>query len=230
MWKAAAALQGRRLHACASPRAVRPTPVHSCVRVADAEPAISALRPLASLVSDGGGCSRAAAATAVATALAPACNSPARPPPPLSRAQVDPADAPYLYYVLNQQQELLVLSIGLGVGVAAVIGTLRFIRDWWVGRPRARVAHRALATAAPSSRLSSPASFLPWPALAPSPLYFRPLKPLIYITLAPTIGVSCYMQWGERGDGCCACGGGQTPGPGRLDCPAAGPEPVISPS
>jgi hypothetical protein len=27
-------------------------------------------------------------------------------------------------------QEILVLCIGLGVGVAAVIGTLRFICDW----------------------------------------------------------------------------------------------------
>lgn len=43
---------------------------------------------------------------------------------------VDPADAPYLYYIMNQQQEMLVLAIGMGVGVAAVLGTLRFIRSW----------------------------------------------------------------------------------------------------
>jgi hypothetical protein len=44
--------------------------------------------------------------------------------------QVDPGRAPYLYYAMNQQVEILVLCIGLGVGVAAVIGTLRFIMDW----------------------------------------------------------------------------------------------------
>ena len=67
---------------------------------------------------------------------------------------IDPNDAPYLYFVMVYQQELLVLAIGLGVGVAAVIGTLRFIKDW-------------------------------------------SLKPLIYITLAPTVGLACYMQWGN---------------------------------
>ena len=34
------------------------------------------------------------------------------------------------YYALNQQREMLVLSIGLGVGLAAIIGTLRFVRGW----------------------------------------------------------------------------------------------------
>lgn len=86
------------------------------VLVTYAEPAISALRPLAELV--------------------------------------DPYSAPYLYFVMNCQQELMVLAIGLGVGVAAVIGTLRFIKNW-------------------------------------------PLKPLIYMTLAPTVGLACYMQWGN---------------------------------
>ena len=62
------------------------------VLVTYAEPAISALRPLAELV--------------------------------------DPYSAPYLYFVMNCQQELMVLAIGLGVGVAAVIGTLRFIKNW----------------------------------------------------------------------------------------------------
>lgn len=67
---------------------------------------------------------------------------------------IDPNDAPYLYFVMVYQQELLVLAIGLGVGVAAVIGTLRFIKNW-------------------------------------------SLKPLIYVTLAPTVGLACYMQWGN---------------------------------
>ena len=37
---------------------------------------------------------------------------------------------PYLYFVLNDMSEVLVLSIGLGVGVAAMIGVLRFLRGW----------------------------------------------------------------------------------------------------
>lgn len=40
---------------------------------------------------------------------------------------VDPQNAPYLYYLMNQQQELLVLAIGLGVGLASVVGTLKFL-------------------------------------------------------------------------------------------------------
>lgn len=40
---------------------------------------------------------------------------------------VDPHSAPYLYYMMNQQQEIMVLAIGIGVGVAAVIGTLKFL-------------------------------------------------------------------------------------------------------
>eukprot|EP00197_Chlamydomonas_leiostraca_P002188 CAMPEP_0202858004 /NCGR_PEP_ID=MMETSP1391-20130828/714_1 /ASSEMBLY_ACC=CAM_ASM_000867 /TAXON_ID=1034604 /ORGANISM="Chlamydomonas leiostraca, Strain SAG 11-49" /LENGTH=800 /DNA_ID=CAMNT_0049536869 /DNA_START=238 /DNA_END=2641 /DNA_ORIENTATION=- len=62
------------------------------ILVTYAEPAISALRPLAELV--------------------------------------DKRRAPYLYYVLNDQQEILVLCIGLGVGAAAVLGTLRFVKGW----------------------------------------------------------------------------------------------------
>ena len=50
--------------------------------------------------------------------------------------------APYLYALLNDWAEVLVLIVGLGVGMAAVVGTLRFFYDW-------------------------------------------PLKPLIYLTLAP---------------------------------------------
>lgn len=62
------------------------------ILVTYAEPAIAALRPLATLV--------------------------------------DPNRAPYLYFIMNKQQELMVFAIGAGVGVAAVIGTLRFIKDW----------------------------------------------------------------------------------------------------
>jgi len=48
---------------------------------------------------------------------------------PLARL-VDPDVAPYLYCILMQKQELLVFCIGLGVGLAAMLGTLRFVRGW----------------------------------------------------------------------------------------------------
>jgi hypothetical protein len=38
--------------------------------------------------------------------------------------------SPYLYYILNDIQQLLVFAISLGVGVAAILGTLRFVYDW----------------------------------------------------------------------------------------------------
>jgi hypothetical protein len=47
---------------------------------------------------------------------------------------------------------LQVLSIGLGVGVAAVMGTMKFLYGW-------------------------------------------SLKPLIAVSLAPTVALACYMQW-----------------------------------
>lgn len=43
---------------------------------------------------------------------------------------VDPAKAPYLYALLNQYSWALVLVVGVGVGLAAVLGTLRFIYNW----------------------------------------------------------------------------------------------------
>ncbi len=58
--------------------------------------------------------------------------------------------APYLFTLLNQWAETLVLVVGIGVGAAAVLGTLRFLYDW-------------------------------------------SLKPLIYITLVPTIGLTLYI-------------------------------------
>ncbi|GBF88834.1 hypothetical protein Rsub_01735 [Raphidocelis subcapitata] len=45
-------------------------------------------------------------------------------------ALVDPSAAPYLYFTMNQQQELLVFSVGAGVGVAAVVAVLKFLRGW----------------------------------------------------------------------------------------------------
>lgn len=43
---------------------------------------------------------------------------------------VDPVKAPYLYALLNQYSGALVLVVGVGVGLAAVLGTLRFIYNW----------------------------------------------------------------------------------------------------
>ena len=59
--------------------------------------------------------------------------------------------APYLYTLLNHWAETLVLVVGIGVGAAAVLGTLRFLYDW-------------------------------------------SLKPLIYLTLVPTIGLTLYIS------------------------------------
>ena len=59
--------------------------------------------------------------------------------------------APYLYTMLNDWAETLVLVVGIGVGAAAVLGTLRFLYDW-------------------------------------------SLKPLIYLTLIPTIGLTLYIS------------------------------------
>ncbi|EGV28287.1 protein of unknown function DUF1538 [Thiorhodococcus drewsii AZ1] len=58
--------------------------------------------------------------------------------------------APYLYALLNDWSDILVLGVGLGVGIAAVLGTLRFLYGW-------------------------------------------SLKPLIYLTLVPTLGLTLYI-------------------------------------
>jgi uncharacterized protein DUF1538 len=59
--------------------------------------------------------------------------------------------APYLYSLLNTWSSVLVLMVGIGVGIAAVLGTLRFIYGW-------------------------------------------SLKPLIYMSLIPTIGLTLYIM------------------------------------
>jgi hypothetical protein len=43
---------------------------------------------------------------------------------------VSPEKAPMLYYMLNQKTDAVVLVVGAGVGLAAVLGTLRFVFDW----------------------------------------------------------------------------------------------------
>ena len=64
---------------------------------------------------------------------------------------VDVEQAPYLYAILNQYAEVLVLMVGAGVGLAAILGTIRFIYGW-------------------------------------------SLKPLIYLTLAPTLLLTLYIS------------------------------------
>lgn len=48
----------------------------------------------------------------------------------IAGAGVDPASAPLLYVMLVERPGLLSLTVSLGVGVAVVIGTLRFIYGW----------------------------------------------------------------------------------------------------
>lgn len=43
---------------------------------------------------------------------------------------VDVQQAPYLYALLNQWADVMVLMVGIGVGLAAVLGTLRFLYGW----------------------------------------------------------------------------------------------------
>tara|TARA_B100000989_G_scaffold181801_1_gene136719 strand:- start:595 stop:2310 length:1716 start_codon:yes stop_codon:yes gene_type:complete len=64
-------------------------------------------------------------------------------------SSIRPEDAPYLYEILNNRTQPLVLMVGAGVGLAAVIGTIRFVKGW-------------------------------------------SLKPLIYLALVPTIGLTIY--------------------------------------
>ncbi len=73
----------------------------------------------------------------------------------IAGANVDPHLAPYLYAILNQWTDVLILVIGIGVGVAAVVGTLRFLYGW-------------------------------------------SLKPLIFITLLPTLLLTAYSMQDEQ--------------------------------
>ncbi|MBI2993615.1 MAG: DUF1538 domain-containing protein [Gammaproteobacteria bacterium] len=45
-------------------------------------------------------------------------------------ATINVSEAPYLYALLNDWTDSLVLVIGTGVGIAAVLGTLRFVHGW----------------------------------------------------------------------------------------------------
>lgn len=64
---------------------------------------------------------------------------------------VNVQQAPYLYTLLNDWAETLVLAVGMGVGLAVVLGTVRFIYGW-------------------------------------------SLKPLIYLSLVPTLGMTIYIN------------------------------------
>ena len=48
----------------------------------------------------------------------------------IAGALVDPEKAPLLYYALMAQTETTVLLVGFGVGLAAVIGSMRFLYGW----------------------------------------------------------------------------------------------------
>lgn len=69
-------------------------------------------------------------------------------------AIVERDKAPFLYLMLNQMQEVLVLAVAAGVGCAAVLGTLRFLEGY-------------------------------------------SLKPLILLSITPTLACACYIQWGD---------------------------------
>lgn len=43
---------------------------------------------------------------------------------------VDPNKAPYLYTLLNDRAPMTVLLVGIGVGLAAILGTMRFLYGW----------------------------------------------------------------------------------------------------
>ena len=45
-------------------------------------------------------------------------------------SSINPKDAPYLFEILNNWTMPLVLIVGAGVGLAAVIGTIRFVKRW----------------------------------------------------------------------------------------------------
>ena len=45
-------------------------------------------------------------------------------------SSINPSDAPYLYEILNNWTLPLVLIVGAGVGMAAIIGTIRFVKGW----------------------------------------------------------------------------------------------------
>ena len=45
-------------------------------------------------------------------------------------SSVDVTKAPYLYEILNNWTLPLVFIVGAGVGAAAILGTIRFVRGW----------------------------------------------------------------------------------------------------
>jgi len=49
---------------------------------------------------------------------------------PFMAADGTPAKSIYLYALLNNYVDLLVILVGVGVGIAAVLGTIRFVKGW----------------------------------------------------------------------------------------------------
>jgi hypothetical protein len=76
----------------------------------------------------------------------------------IAGAGVDPAQAPLVYTLLVSRPMLLVATISVGVGIAVVVGTLRFIRGWslkWVVLPLVATAIALTLAASGSHELSS---------------------------------------------------------------------------
>lgn len=48
----------------------------------------------------------------------------------LAGVSIDPMEAPLLYALLTKYSNLLVMAVGIGVGLATVLGTLRFLCNW----------------------------------------------------------------------------------------------------
>ena len=81
----------------------------------------------------------------------------------IAGAGVDPAKAPLLYRLLVAQPMLLVAVISLSVGVAVVLGTLRFIHGWslkWLVLPLVGVAIGLTVIASRNHTCSRPSG---WP-------------------------------------------------------------------
>ncbi len=87
---------------------------------------------------------------------------------------VDLYKAPYLYALLNQWSEVLVLVVGTGVGLAVVLGTLRFLYGW------SRLGGQSGALI--------PGAFMSMEGFSGSPLYSYQLGVLIALAFAWILG------------------------------------------
>ena len=53
--------------------------------------------------------------------------------------------APYLYALLNDWSGVLVIVVGIGVGIAAVLGTMRFLYGWTLTHGLRRLRQRCFS-------------------------------------------------------------------------------------